>query len=453
MATKDATRSADGSAPPMGRVAAAAFAGTTIEFYDFYIFGTATALVFGKVFFGEIGGARGTLALAATFAVAFLARPFGSILFGHLGDKLGRKRTLIYTLLLMGLSTFAIGLIPSSATIGVAAPIILVALRFLQGLAVGGEWAGAALLTSEYAPPGRRGLYGMFPQIGPAIAFALSSLTFLAVFLITGDPTKNDAFQTWGWRLPFLFSIVLVAVGLYVRLRIEETPVFKAVVERSAPVRVPVRAAVKAQWRQILLTGGTLTGVFGFFYIGSVFVTGYAGRNPQGVPPGTLGLATPTILIIDMVAAAAFAVACVASALWSDRIGRRKVILAGNAAAVVVGLVVFPIMDTGDVVLVTVGLSLIFCMVGVPYGPAAAYLPEMFDPVYRYTAAGIGYNLAGVLGGAFPLIVASALLATYGSFAVGIYLALLALISMLCVIALPETRTVDIHASREPAAL
>ena len=433
-------------APRMGRVAAAAFAGTTIEFYDFFIFGTATALVFGNVFFAELGGGRGTLALGATFAVAFVARPIGSILFGHIGDRLGRKRTLIYTLLLMGLSTFAIGLIPSYASIGMAAPIILVALRFLQGLAVGGEWAGAALLTAEYAPPKRRGLYGMFPQLGPGVAFALSAATFLAVFKITGDPTKSSDFQTWGWRIPFLASILLVGVGLYVRLRIEETPVFRDVLDRAAPPRVPVRDALAAQWRRILLTGGALTALFGFFYIGSVFVTGYAGKNPKGVPPGTLGFATPTILTVTIFAASVFAALCALAARLSDRFGRRRVMLAGNLFGIGAGLAVFPVLDTRSTAGLTVGICLLLGMVGISYGPAAAYLPEMFDPRYRYTAAGLGYNLAGILGGAIPIIFAAEILKAYNSFAIGIYLAGLAVLSTCCLLALPETRDVDIAA-------
>ncbi len=433
-------------APPrMGRVAAASLAGTTIEFYDFFIFGTATALVFGSVFFESFGGGRGTLALGATYAVAFVARPIGSVLFGHIGDRLGRKKTLIYTLMLMGLSTFAIGLIPSYDSIGVAAPIILVVLRFLQGLAVGGEWAGAALLTSEYAPPERRGLYGMFPQLGPGIAFGLSAATFLVIFEITGDPTKNSDFQDWGWRIPFLASILLIGVGLYVRLKIEETPVFAQVLDANQPVRVPVRDAIAAQWRQILLTAGALSALFGFFYIGVVFVTGYAGRNPKGVPPGILGLSTPTILSVQILAALVFVATCALSSASSDRFGRRRVLLLGNVAGIAIGLAVFPIMDSGGTTAFAIAMCLLMGIVGVCYGPAAAYLPEIFDARYRYTGAGLGYNIGTVIGGAIPIVLAAEILDAWGSGALGIYLAGLAVLSTVCLLVLPETRHRDIR--------
>jgi MFS family permease len=425
--------SQEASAVPMRRIAVAAFAGTTIEFYDFFIYGTAAALVFAPVFFPALGAAAGTVAAFATFGVAFFFRPVGSVLFGHFGDRLGRKRTLIATLLMMGLSTFAIGLLPSAETIGVVAPILLVVLRALQGLAVGGEWAGAALLTTEYAPAGKRGLYSMFPQLGPGIALALSSLTFL----VTAVTMSPDAFRMWGWRIPFLISIVLVAVGLYIRLRIAETPVFRQVDARKEQVRVPVAAALGNQWREVLLAGGTLTMLFGFFYIGSVYLTSYAGSAPGS---GVLGLSRPTVLIGGLVGALVFAGMCVVSALWSDRVGRRRVILVGNALAVVVGPLAFLIMQPGNAASFVVAMVLLMAVVGIPYGPAAAYLPEIFKARYRYTGAGMGYNLAGILGGAVPLIVAPPLTAAFGGIGVGFYLSFLGLLSLLCALALPETK-------------
>ena len=423
----------------LGRIAVASFGGTTIEFYDFFIYGTAAALVFGKVFFPGLGASAATGASFATFGVAFLFRPLGSILFGHLGDRLGRKRTLIYTLLLMGLSTVAIGLLPDARSIGVAAPIALVLLRALQGLAVGGEWAGAALLTAEYAPPGRRGLYGMFPQLGPTFAFGLSSATFL----ITTLGMSPASFQSWGWRLPFLVSILLVAVGLYVRLRIAETPVFRRALARHERARVPLGDALRHQWREILLAGGTLTMLFGFFYIGSVYLTSYAGpKPPPATHTGALGLSRPTILVCGMVAAAVAAAVVALSALCSDRFGRRRVILTGNLLAIGWGLVVFPLMEPGSALRFGVVVAGTLAVVGLAYGPMAAYLPEMFSTRYRYTAAGIGYNLAGILGGALPLIVAPRLTAAYGGIGVGVYMAALALLSVLCVLALKETKDV-----------
>ena len=356
---------------------------------------------------------------------------------------MGRKRTLIYTLLLMGLSTFAIGLIPSYDSIGAAAPIILVTLRFLQGLAVGGEWAGAAILTSEFAPPKKRGLYSMFPQLGPAVAFGMSALTFLLVFKATGNPTTSSAFQDWGWRIPFLASIVLVAVGLYIRLKIEETPVFRQALDAAQPPRVPVRDALAAQWRQILLVAGMLSTLFGFFYIATVFVTGYAGRNPKGVPPGILGLSTTTILTAQVFAALLFSGTVALTAMYSDRIGRRRVVLFGNALGIPFGLFAFPVMNQGGTAAFVVGLFMLLAIVGLAYGPLAAFLPELFDTRYRYTAAGLGYNLAGVLGGAIPILVANEMLREWGSDSICYYLTGLAVLSTLCALALPETKTVD----------
>ena len=338
----------------MRRIAPASFAGTLIEFYDFFIYGTAAALVFGKVFFPGLGASAATVAAFATFGVAFFFRPLGSILFGHFGDRLGRKRTLISTLLLMGLSTVAIGLLPGPKSIGVAAPIALVVLRALQGLAVGGEWAGAALLTAEYAPQGKRGLYGMFPQLGPPLAFGLSSATFL----VTALTMSSESFQSWGWRLPFLVSIVLVAVGLYVRLRIAETPVFRQALARHEQARVPLTDALRHQWREVLLVGGMLTMLFGFFYIGSVYLTSYAGlKPPPATHTGVLGLSRPTILACGIVAAAVGATVCALSALYSDSFGRRRVILTGNVLAIAWGLVVFPLMRPGSALLFGVGLA------------------------------------------------------------------------------------------------
>jgi MFS family permease len=441
--------SSGGASVPMSRIAAASFAGTMIEFYDFFIYGTAAALVFGKVFFPGLGASAATVAAFATFGVAFFFRPLGSILFGHLGDRLGRKKTLIYTLLLMGLSTVAIGLLPGAKSIGVAAPIALVVLRALQGLAVGGEWAGAALLTAEYAPRGKRGLYGMFPQLGPAFAFGLSSATFL----VTALTMSSEGFQSWGWRIPFLVSILLVAVGLYVRLRIAETPVFRQALARHEQARVPFSDALRHQWREVLLAGGMLTTLFGFFYIGSVYLTGYAGRKP---PPatntGVLGLSRPTILICGIVAAAVFAAVCALSALSSDRFGRRRVILTGNVVAIVWGLVVFPLMQTGSALLFGVGLAGTLAVVGLCAGPTGAYLPEMFSTRYRYTGAGIGHNLGGILGGALSLIIAPRLTAAFGGIGVGVYMAALGLLSVVCVLALKETKAVVLDTMAQPVA-
>ncbi|NKT44047.1 MFS transporter [Rhodococcus hoagii] len=415
------------------RVAVASCIGTTIEFYDFFIYGTAAALVFPTVFFPALGSTAGTVASFATFAVAFIARPVGAMLFGHYGDRIGRKKTLVSTLLLMGISTLLIGLLPGAETIGVAAPIILVLLRFGQGFAVGGEWAGATLLTAEYAPPGKRGLYAMFPQLGPAIAFVLSSSTFILTGAIFGD--TNEAFLDWGWRVPFVFSIVLVGIGLYMRLAIEETPVFRAQQasdDTSAPRTLPFLDAWRFQSKEILLSGGALATLFALFYMGTAFLTSYGTK--------TLGFSRPFVLAVGIVSAVVFGAAIVVSALYSDRIGRRRVIMISCVLAVVWALVLFPLLDTGSAAAFVIGMCVTLAIFGMAYGPCGALLPEMFHTRYRYTGAGLGYNLAGVLGGAIPPLIAAPLASSFGSFAIGLMLAVLGVVSFVCTRALVETK-------------
>lgn len=419
---------------PMRRVALASMTGTTIEFYDFFIYGTAAALVFNTVFFPELGAVAGTAAAFATFGVAFLARPFGSIIFGHFGDRIGRKGTLVTTLLLMGLSTVAIGLMPTTGMIGAAAPILLVVLRIVQGLAVGGEWAGATLLTAEYAPPTQRGRYALFPQLGPSVAFALASATFLVTALTMSD----EAFLAYGWRIPFVGSLLLVAVGLYVRLKIEETPVFRGAVADRSLSRSPLLDVYRSQPREVFLAGGALTMLFAFFYIGVTYLTSYGTSQ--------LGLSRATVLAVGILGGLAFALTTILSALYSDRVGRRRVIIYGNAFAIAFSLVLFPILDIGTTWAFAVGVCVTLGLVGIAYGPAGAYLPEIFATRYRYTGAGMAYNLAGVLGGAIPPIFATSLVAAYGSYAIGVYLAATGLLSLLCVLALRETKDVDLHA-------
>ncbi len=428
------------------RVAIASCAGTTIEFYDFFIYGTAAALVFPKVFFPALGTAAGTVASFATFAVAFFARPVGSILFGHFGDRIGRKRTLISTLLLMGIATVLIGLLPGAATIGVAAPIILVVLRFAQGFAVGGEWAGATLLAAEYAPSGQRGRYALFPQLGPAIAFFLSSGTFVVSGLVIGF--TDQAFLNYGWRVPFIASILLVAIGLYVRLRIEETPVFRRQQEQAAsarPTGLPFAGAVKSQGREILLGAGAAILFFAFFYMGTAFFTTYGTAKP----PNGAGLDRITVLSLGMVAAVFFAGMTILASILSDRYGRRRLLMIANGLAIPWALVLFPILDTGPWGF-AIGLTGTLVIFAIAYGPMGAYLPELFETRYRYTGAGLAYNLAGVLGGGIPPLVATGLLASYGGFAVGIMLAGIAAVSLVCGLVLTET--VDRDLAAQPAS-
>lgn len=415
----------------MGRVAFASCAGTTIEFYDFFIYGTAAALVFPTVFFPALGDSAATVASFATFAVAFVARPVGAILFGHFGDRLGRKKTLISTLLLMGVATVLIGLLPSADTIGVVAPILLVALRFAQGLAVGGEWAGATLLAAEYAPPKQRGLYAVFPQIGPAFAFALSTGTFLLVNVFVGE--TSPAFIEWGWRVPFIASALLVLIGLYVRLRVDETPMFKAAqLEPRIRTQAPFSAAVRHQWREILVAGGSLAMLFAFFYIGTAFLTSYG--------TSAVGLSRATVLTIGIGGALVFGLVIAVTGIYSDRVGRKRVVLASCLVSVPWGFALFPILDTGSALAFALGLYGTLAIFGASYGPAGALLPEMFRTEYRYTGAGMAYNLAGVIGGGTAPMIAAELVERGNVDAVGWMLAGFGLLSVLCAAALPETR-------------
>ncbi|MDL5156496.1 MFS transporter [Actinomycetospora termitidis] len=438
MTTSD--HAASPSAPPMRRIALASMTGTVIEFYDFFIYGTAAALVFNKVFFPELGAAAGTALALATFGVAFVARPFGSVLFGHFGDRLGRKRTLVTTLLLMGLSTLAIGLLPSTGLIGWLAPVLLVLLRILQGLAVGGEWAGATLLTAENSPAKVRGKYALYPQLGPSVAFALASATFLTTALTM----SNEAFLAWGWRIPFIGSVVLVALGLYVRLAITETAAFSRRNEAEGGARrLPVTDVLTRQPKEVLLGAGSTMAVFAFFYIGVTYLTSYGTQE--------LGLPRPTVLAMGIVGGLVFAGTTIAGAILSDRVGRRRMVIIGNAVSVVGGLVAFPIIDLGTAASFGLGLSVVLGVVGIAYGPIGAQLPELFPTRYRYTGAGMAYNLAGVLGGGVVPLIATALVATYASsLAIGLLLAGLSVVSLACTLLLPDS--VDESISAEAPA-
>ena len=411
--------------------------------------------MFPTLFFPEQSAASATLSSFATFAVAFFARPVGAAVFGHFGDRIGRKRTLVWTLMIMGVATVFIGLLPGYETgafgafengIGILAPTLLVACRFFQGFAVGGEWAGATLLTAEYAPEGKRGVMAMWPQLGVAFAFFLSSGTFLLFAVVAGEGAGPDsAFMQYGWRVPFLMSAVLVLVGLWIRLSVEETPVFKADRVRAAadiaPRTLPFADAIRYQWKEILLAGGALTSLFSLFYMGTSFLTSYATKNLEH--PRTF------VLAMGMVAAVVFGLAIALSAVFSDRFGRKKVIGTSVALAVVWSLVVFPILDTKSTFAFVIGLLVTLIIFGIAYGPAGALLPELFQARYRYTGAGLGYNLAGILGGALPPLAAAAMVAQGNSFGVGIMLSLLSAMSMMCVLAMSESNTNKVLAEFE----
>lgn len=416
----------------MRRVGIASMIGTMVEFYDFNIYGVAAAVVFPRVFFPALGPAAGTVAAFATLGVAFVARPVGSILFGHFGDRIGRKTTLIITLLMMGIATVLVGLVPTTAAIGIAAPIALVVLRLIQGLAAGGEWAGAALFSAEHAPKEQRGKWAVMASFGGGLAIMLANATFL----ITGLGMSDDAFLSWGWRIPFLFSIVMVAVGLYIRLRLEETPVFNAARARGITSNVPFFDAFRRQPRQMLLASGVALTGFTFAYLGATYLANYG--------TSTLQLPRSAVLGIGIVGGAAHASGLLLGGVFSDRIGRRRWTIYVGVVAVVWALLLFPILDTRSTVGFAIAIPVTQLLAGSAFGPLGALLSEVFQTRFRYTAVGFCYNIAGILGGAIPPIIGAAVTAAYGGFAFGLIVAAFCLVSLVCVVALGETRGYDL---------
>jgi metabolite-proton symporter len=444
-----ATVDADPGSTPMRRVAISCLVGSAIEFYDFLIYGTAAALVFPTVFFPHLPPAIATIASMGTFATAFLSRPIGAAVFGYFGDRLGRKKTLVATLLIMAVSTMTVGLVPSTEAIGAAAPMILIALRLLQGFAVGGEWAGSALLTAEYAPARRRGLYGMFTLLGGGTAAVLSSLTFLGVNISIGE--NSPAFMQWGWRLPFLISAALIGIALYVRLNIDETPVFAEEKARNLAPPAPLGEVLRLQRREILLAAGSILGGMTFVYMGHTYLTIYAHSH--------LGYTRSFIWSVGALGGLASIVFVTISANLCDRVGRRRMMLLGWAGCVPWSFVVIPLMNTGNHILYVVAIVGMFAIAAVGSGPTGAFIPELFATRYRYSGSALAVNLAGVLGGAVPPLVAGTLLATYGSWSIGLMLGTFAFTSLVCTYLLPETKgtalrtTQGVHVGDEPSEL
>lgn len=421
----------------MRKIAFASFVGTAIEFYDFYIYGTAAALVLGSIFFPEFSTAAGTLAAFATFAVAFVARPLGGAVFGHFGDRIGRKAMLIFSLLVMGVATVLIGLLPGYAAIGVAAPILLVVLRFLQGFGLGGEWGGAVLLATEHAPEGKRGLYSSFPQMGPAVGFLLANGFFLALATTLSD----EQFAAWGWRVPFVASIVLVLVGLYVRITIAETPVFMRAMETQTRAKVPFWDMLRTYPLVLLLSSGGMVLAYVLFYTITTFALAYGTTN--------LGLPNTTLLYCTLIAVALMGVAVPIFASLSDTLGRRKLCLAATALAALWAFPLFWLLNTGNPILIALSFSVGMVIFAMLYGPMGAFLPELYGTRLRYSGAGVSYNLGGILGGALAPIIASQLLAATGaSWSISLYVAAMAVLSFVSVLLLSETHLSDLSELR-----
>lgn len=417
----------------IGTVATASFIGTAIEAYDLYIYGFAAAFVLGPLFFPGFSETAQTLAAFATFAASFLSRPLGAIIFGHFGDRLGRKAMLVLSLLVMGFATFCIGILPGFDTLGVAAPLSLVVLRFLQGVGFGGEWGGAVLMSAEHAPRGRRGFYASFPQLGPPVGFLFASGAFLLVTTAFSDA----GFQSFGWRIPFLISIVLVGVGLYVRVRVAETPVFRLAMEEQSAPGVPVIEVVRRYPKELLLTTGTMVVLFGTFYVFSTFAPSYETTE--------LGLQTSTTLYITMSAIIFMGLTIPVSAAVSDRVGRRNLCLAAAALFGLWALPMFWLIDTGNPALIILAFAVLMVIYGMMYGPVAAFFSEQFETRVRYSGISLGYNLGGIIGGAFTPIIATELLASTGaSWSISLYLVALAAISFFSVFLLSETHSKDL---------
>ena len=400
----------------------ASLIGTTIEFYDFYIYATAAVLVFPHLFFPAADPAAATLQSLATFAIAFFARPVGSAVFGHFGDRIGRKATLVAALLTMGISTILIGLLPTYAAIGTAAPLLLALCRFGQGLGLGGEWGGAVLLATENAPPGKRAWYGMFPQLGAPLGFFLSGGTFL----LLGQLMPDEDFFAWGWRIPFLASALLVIVGLYVRLKITETPDFQKVIDRNERVKVPALTVLREHRRELLL--GTLVALATFvvFYLMTVFALSWGTSR--------LGFSRQAFLTLQLLAVVFFALTIPPSALLADRYGRRTAMLLVSAAIAVFGLLFGPLFGAGTMGSAAVFMIAGMCLVGFTYGPLGTLLAEMFPPEVRYTGASLTFNFAGILGASLAPYIATWLATNYGLPSVGWYLSAAALLSLLALL-------------------
>lgn len=419
------TAASPGHTSPL-RVALASFIGTTIEYYDFFIFGTAAAVVFPKLFFPDASPLIGTLLSFATFGVGFLARPLGGVVFGHFGDRIGRKRMLIISLVTMGVATFLMGVLPTHAVIGLWAPILLTALRLIQGFAVGGEWGGATLMAVEHAPPGKRGFYGAFPQMGAPAGVALATIAF---FLASQLP--DPQLLAWGWRVPFLLSAVLVVVGLVIRLTIAESPAFAAVRERNAVVAMPVVQAIRTHPKEILLVAGTYLSQGVFAYICMSYLVAYATTEVGITKPEALG----GVFIAAVVAVVLYSV----FGALSDRWGRKTTYLLGATAMGIVVAPAFALINSGSATAFTVALVLVFGIAMAPAGGATCSLFSLvFAPEVRYSGASVGYTLSQILGSAFAPMIATALYAaTHSSTAVVVYLLVVSAISVISVVLLP----------------
>ena len=425
-------------------VIAAYMVGTAIEFYDFYAYGTAAANYFPKVFFGDT--TNPTVALLAsllTFAIAFIARPLGSLVFGHFGDRMGRKTTLVVSLLTMGIATFLIGCLPTYNQWGVAAVAVLCLCRFVQGIGLGGEWSGAALVATENAPEDKRALYGSFPELGAPIGFFLSNGTYFLLETFN----DNDAMLAWGWRVPFLLSSILVIVGLVVRVQMEETPIFRMAQEQKKVVKSPLTEVFKKSWKEVIQATFLVAVTYTLFYTLATWSLAWGTKTvEQG--GGNLGFTNQEYLLMLMIAVCVFAAFIVISCVNADKFGRKRVIIISSCCLIAFALLFPFLLDPAVVGQRNFATNLLFlcigfALMGTAFGPIGAFLPELFDANVRYSGSGIGYNLAAIVGAAFVPTIATWLSHHWGVHSVGLYLGVMALCCLIAVLSCKETKNVD----------
>jgi len=430
----------------MRKVALTALAGTSIEWYDFFLYATAAALVFPAAFFPDSTPTIGLILSFGTFAFGFIARPLGGILFGHFGDRIGRKRTLVIALMLMGIASTLIGLLPTFATIGIAAPILLSLLRFAQGLAIGGQWGGAMLLVTESAPADKRGYYGAYAQAGAPVGVILANVAFMLISYTVSE----DAFMQWGWRIPFISSVVLIGISMYVQLHMEDTDAFKELQElqkkklaespQAAVIkRSPVLEAIAKYPKRIALAAGAFLSIQVTFYILIGFVLAY------GTDPGGAALTRDEMLFAVLLASALQVPTQFMAASYSDRHGRRGIFMLGAVLTGAWAFALFPLIDTGNFWLIVVGISGGLMFLGMMYGPQAAFFTELFSTEVRYSGASLGYQVGAILGGAFAPTIATILWTEYAIVWVSVYIAIASLLSLISVVMLTETYKTSLH--------
>ncbi len=399
------------------RILTASLVGTAVEFYDFYIYATAAALVFGMLFFPAESGTAQQMLSYASFGLAFVARPIGAIVFGHFGDRVGRKSTLVASLMLMGGSTVAISFLPTYASVGWVAPMLLCLMRLGQGLGLGGEWGGAALLAVENAPPHRRNTWGMFPPLGAPVGFIMAN----GLFLILGLILSEEQFRDWGWRLPFLVSAVLVALGLWVRLKLTETPVFIEVSQAEALPKVPIATLIRHHGRALLAGTGGVVACFALFYLATAFTLGYGTR--------TLGYGRQAMLGVELAAILFLAAGVIVASVIADRTGAQRMLVIGFLGCIVAGVLMGPMLGAGSLFVIFLWLAFALFVMGFAYGPLGGWLPSLFPAGVRYTGVSMTFNLGGIIGGALAPLAAEAL-APRGLNWIGLYLVGAGLLSL-----------------------